>query len=1395
MTNRWLGWWKQALQAARRGRKRPFAWDWAGLWLERLEDRSVPAVYRVTGTADGLGVVTPSATPGVDFDASTLRAAVIAANASTGVADTIQLPAGTYTLTLTGTTEDTATSGDLDITDNLTIVGAGTATTAVDGNLTDRVFKVFSGTTLNLSNMTIQNGRAQPGDSPPGTGANDAFGGGILNLGSLVLDTCVVTGNQANGADGTFNAGQGRGGGIYQDGSSLTLRNTTVTNNQAAAGNAKAPTGTFAFGANGEGGGIFNNSGTVDIENSVLSNNLAQGGAATSDYGGFGGNGDGGGLATVLGSVTIQNTTLNNNQAAGGTGSTGLFGGINGTGSGGGINDAAPIQINAAPTLVINSTTLNNNSADDGGGIFNISTETLTNSTLSGNQARNNGGGINETSSQTTNLNNVTVTANVADSDADGGGDGGGVFNDFGSVHAQSTIIAGNFDNSPGPKATINPDISGTFVSGGHNLIGDSTGGTGFTDGVMSDQVGSSTATLNPLLGPLANNGGPTFTHALLAGSPAIDQGANPLNLANDQRGPGFARTVGAGTDIGAFEAQAPDLTITKDDGLTTVTPGQTVTYTLTIKNVGEQTATGVVLTDTLPANTTFVSASNGGTLTAGVVLWSVGSVTVGPSVTRTVVVQVNNPVPAGVTTIINTATVADDGTHGTDPTPGNNTASDTDTVNAVPDLTITKDDGLTSVVPGQTVTYTLTISNVGNKNATGVVATDTLPANTTFVSASNGGTLTNGVVTWNVGPLGGGGGNVTRTVTVQVNNPVPAGVNTIVNTATVADDGTNGADPTPGNNTASDTDILNATPDLTITKDDGLTTVTPGQTVTYTLTISNVGNQGGTGVVATDTLPANTTFVSASNGGTLTNGVVTWNIGPLAAGAGSVTRTVTVQVNNPVPAGVTTITNTATVADDGTNGPDPTPGNNTASDTDTVNAVPDLTITKDDSLTTVVPGQTVTYTLTINNVGNKNATGVVATDTLPANTTFVSASNGGTLANGVVTWNIGAVAGAGGQLVTRTVTVRVNSSVPAGVETIVNTATVADDGTNGADPTPGDNTASDTDTLNATPNLTIAKDDGLTTVRPGQTITYTLTMSNIGNQGATGVVTTDTLPTGTTFVSASNSGTLQNGVVTWMIGSLASGGTVTRTVTVTVNNPAPAGLHTIVNTANVADDGTNGPDPSQATDIDTLLAVPDLTITKDDGLTTVVPGQTVTYTLTIRNVGNQDATGVVTRDTLPVNTMFVSASSGGTLANGVVTWNIGPLGGGGGSATRTLTVQVNNAVTPGVTTVTNTATVADDGTNGADPTPNDNTATDTDLLPITTSGGFAQATVGTPPTPTPATVMPTLVSKVSLLGSNIGVDLTGNLAGPTAYVNSLYHLLLNRAPAVAEVNHWVFML
>ena len=410
-----------------------------------------------------------------------------------------------------------------------------------------------------------------------------------------------------------------------------------------------------------------------------------------------------------------------------------------------------------------------------------------------------------------------------------------------------------------------------------------------------------------------------------------------------------IAETTATGCQLVGL-ALAPDLSLTKSDGGASIAPGGTVAYTLGYSNSGGN-ATGVVLTETVPANTAF----NAGASTAG---WScvpnsnagstctlaIGAVATLGSGSATFAVTVVNPVPAGVTQVSNTASIADDGAGGADPTPGNNAASDTTPVNAAPDLTLTKSDGGATVLPGGTVTYTLSYANAGNQDAAGVALTETVPAETTFnAGASTAGwacvpnSSAGSACTLAIGALAGGGANGVATFAVTVASPPTAGTTQVSNTASVADDAANGADPTPANNTATDTTPLAGAPDLTLAKTSGTAIAVPAGAIAYTLAYANVGNRAATGVVLTDTVPANTAFnAGASTAGWAcvpngnAGGVCTLSLGSLApAASGSATFAVTVA--NPLPPGTTSISNTASIADDGANGADPTPANGTS--------------------------------------------------------------------------------------------------------------------------------------------------------------------------------------------------------------------------------------------------------------------------------------------------------------------------------------------------------------------------------------------------------------------------------------------------------------------------------
>ncbi len=798
-----------------------------------------------------------------------------------------------------------------------------------------------------------------------------------------------------------------------------------------------------------------------------------------------------------------------------------------------------------------------------------------------------------------------------------------------------------------------------------------------------------------------------------------------------------------------------PDLEIRKDDGDITASPGETIVYTIYYQNVDDGEATGVVITETVPDHTAFESAAStpGWTCVPDGTAGSTCRLTIGAvagnspeeSVAFAVTVGL---LPAGVTSTDNIVSIMDDMTHGADPTLENNTAPDNTPLAAAPDLFIDKDDGDASGVPGETVVYTLTYGNVGNQDATGVVLTETVPDNTTFDDTADTAGWTcvpdgtaGSVCTLDIGPVAAAAEAVSVEFPVKVDEPLPAGITETINSASIADDGNNGADPDLDNNSNPDTTPLEAAPDLVIVKDDGEATALPGDTVVYTLSYQNVGNQDATGVVLTETVPANTVFNAANSTAgwictptDLAGSTCTLDIGDLAAGAAVATANFAVTIVNPLPAGVTEVSNSASIADDGSNGLDPTPENNSDPDTTPITAIPDLVIVKDDGEATAAPGDTVIYTLSYQNVGNQDATGVVLTETVPAYTVFNPANSSAgwicapnDLAGSTCTLDIGDLA-AGAAVATANFAVTIVNPLPSGVVEVSNSASIADDGNNGLDPTPENNSDPDTTPVIAIPDLVIIKDDGGVTAMPGGIVVYSLSYQNVGNQDATGVVLTETVPANTMFDAANSTAgwvcvpdSTPGSTCTLAIGNLAAGAVASvASFAVLVDNPIAAGVEELANGASVADDGNNGPDPTPDNnsnpDTTPVVAVPDMVITKQDSGEIVVPGDTVYYTLTYRNVGNQDATGVVLTETVPVNTSFDAAASDAAwicvpdgTAGSSCTLAIGDVAAGDPAVTVIFAVIIDDPLLVPETNIVNSVSIADDGNNGVDPTPDDN--------------------------------------------------------------------------------------
>jgi uncharacterized repeat protein (TIGR01451 family) len=430
-----------------------------------------------------------------------------------------------------------------------------------------------------------------------------------------------------------------------------------------------------------------------------------------------------------------------------------------------------------------------------------------------------------------------------------------------------------------------------------------------------------------------------------------VTQVANSATLSDDgTNGSDPTPADNTGSDATPVNA-APDLRLSKSDSGTTTTPGGTVVYTLSYSNVGNQDATGVVLTETVPANSTFnASASTAGWSCADgspagtTCTFTIGNLAVAANGSVAFGLTVVNPLPAGVAQIANSATVSDDSANGSDPTPADNTGSDTTPVTAAPDLRLSKNDGGNTTTPGGIVVYTLSYTNTGNVGATGVTLIETVPTNSRFnAGASTAGwsCATNApagtTCTLNIGTVAGGGANGSVAFAITVDNPLPAGITQVSNSAVVGDDGKNGSDSTPANNSASDSTPVDTTPDLQLAKSEGGILVLPGAPITYTLTYTNVGAIAATGVVITETVPANTSFDSTASRPTTWNcadgasagTTCTTTIGTVAGGGGTGSVRFVVVVNNALSPGTTQIVNTAVIGDDGANGADPTPSNN----------------------------------------------------------------------------------------------------------------------------------------------------------------------------------------------------------------------------------------------------------------------------------------------------------------------------------------------------------------------------------------------------------------------------------------------------------------------------------
>ena len=657
-------------------------------------DHAQSATFVVDSTAD-VGDSAPG--DGVCDDgtgACTLRAAIRETNALAG-ADAIEVPAGTYVLSIAGISEDSAATGDLDVRGDLTITGAGSALTVVDANGIDRVFECpLTGTphAVEISGMTVQNGDA--------TGSGLGYGGGIAvssnhsnSSVTLTLDDVVLDSNTAVGrACGLWLQGQNHG----------IIRESVIRNHDCP----DVP------------GAGMHNTGSLEIVDSSFNNNVGS---------------IGGGLHSVgcSGAIEIHGTSFVDNTAR----------------DGGAVYNRCYLTVRDSLFDGNHAVTVGY-SGGYGGAIDNSQSMWVYDSIFSGNIADSIAAGIQSggSSSTRTEVARCLFTGNsalyyaagffigsgqhiISDSTFSGNECGDATYGYGCAVYAAALPLAtidnctfANNQNNFGGSTAL--EVYNGTVTVGHSIFaggtgGPSCGGTVISAGYNIDSqtscglasVGDLSST-DPLLGPLAENGGPSSTHLPLLGSPAID-GGDPGGActATDQRG--APRPVdgdgdgGAECDIGAVEvAPMADLAIFKDNGQTSAVPGTSPVYTITVSNAGPDDATGAVVSDPFDdppfdrslvtwtcapdpgagPSTTCPASGTGDDLAAGVAI----DVEASASLTFTASAPIRSD---AVGTLDNTAAVVSGST--ADLNPDNDTSTDSEPLTPEADLWIGKDDGL----------------------------------------------------------------------------------------------------------------------------------------------------------------------------------------------------------------------------------------------------------------------------------------------------------------------------------------------------------------------------------------------------------------------------------------------------------------------------------------------------------------------------------------------------------------------------------------------------------------------------------------------------------------------------------------------------------------------------
>ena len=782
-----------------------------------------------------------------------------------------------------------------------------------------------------------------------------------------------------------------------------------------------------------------------------------------------------------------------------------------------------------------------------------------------------------------------------------------------------------------------------------------------------------------------------TITYSVTVNSP--DTGDHVLtNAAVPTELGGFCSDGSAPVDELCAAVVVPVTTyaVSKSASASSAVPGAKVTYTVAVTNTGGSAYTGATFSDALAGvlddatyNNDAVASSGSVSLSGSTLSWTGDLVYPAVPVTITYSVTVNSP-DTGDHVLTNAAVPTGPGgfcSDGSAPVDGLCAA----VLVPVTTYAVSKAASASSVVPGGTVTYTITVTNTGGGAFTGATFTDNLAGvlddavyNADAVASAGSVSVSGSTLSW-TGDLVHPSVPVTITYSVTVNSP-DTGDHSLTNAAVPTAPGGYCAD---GSAPVADLCPAVVVPVLTYTvsKAASATSAVPGDTVTYTVTVTNTGGAALTGATFSDDLSGvlddatyNSDAVASSGSVSLTGSTLSWS-GDLVHPSVPVTITYSVTVSSP-DAGDHALTNAAAPTVPGGLCSD---GSAPVDDLCPAVIVPvrSFMVAKAASVSTTVPGATVTYTLTVTNTGGAAFTGATFSDELSGvlddatyNSDAVASSGSVTLTGSTLTWS--------GDLAYPSVPVTVTYSVT------VNTPDVGDHALiNAAVPTIPGGFCSDgsepVDDLCPPGNVpvtsyTVSKSASATSAVPGDTVTYTVTVTNTGGAALTGATFSDdlsgVLDDGTynsDAVASSGSVSMSGSILSWS-GDLSYPSVPAMiTYSVTVSTP-DTGDHALINAAVPTTAGGlcfDGTAPVDGLCPAVIVPVASFTVSKAASVASAVPGSTVTYTVTVTNTGGAVFTGATFDDDLSAvlddasyNNDAVASVGSVSLAGSTLSWS-----------------------------------------------------------------------------------------------------------------------------------------